>query len=158
MSYPLGGQDLIGNLVTNTDMGIPATVTTGATVAGTNVPHAAPQTNFLVVKLTSSSTSLVINVSVNSGTPNFGSPTVTKTISSGDTAEYAIPFNTTTSNLNWAVQVVDGGGGTVIAQLAVLDLGFKAANEDWVNLHSGANSYASTIVGSGSGVFSTAAV
>lgn len=156
MSYPLGGQDLIGNLVTNTDMAITATVTTGATESGTNVPHAAPQSNFLVIKLTSTSTSLVVNVSVNSGTPNFGSPTATLTIT--DTAYHVIPFNTTTSNLNWAVQVVDGGGGTVIAQLAVLDLGFKAANEDWVNLHSGANSYASTIVGSGSGVFSTAAV
>lgn len=158
MSLPTGRQDMTGNLTTNLDLGLTGTLTASQTQTGNNINTVAPQTVTLLIAATPGADGMTVKVSVNSGSPSFGSPTVTKSLASGLTSLQTLQFNTTSSNLNYAVQLVDGGSGSTVQDLACLTLAQMSQYEGWHDATSALNAVESSVTGNGSGTFSIAII
>ena len=153
-TLPLQGQDTTGNFIGNVALGITPTVASSVTTTAVNINSGGPGTTVFVIQLTSGGGT--VKVSVNSGTPNFGSPTATVAIA--DTKQYALTVNTTSSNLWVAVEYVDSGSGSVILDCYALMVMQKQPGQDWTNVHSAINATASTNGYSGSGALTITAV
>lgn len=148
MSLPQGRQDLTGNLVTAANLGLDAT----GSDTGTAITTPCPVTNVLLAG--NSAGACVIKVSVHSGSANFGSPDATITIANSDTTLHAATFNTTSSKLQYSVQIVnDGDHARTTDRLACVTLGKMTTGEGWPDATSALNAVQSTVVGDGSGTF-----
>lgn len=146
-----------GKVFLNADLGISTTITS----AGTSTSPAilcpvSPVTAIVLLALSSGQGSL--KVSVHSGTPDFGSPTASVSIT--DTKLYALKVNTTSSltQVSFRVTETQAGGNTCgVASVAVMVLGALTAGEDWSSIISGLNAVGSPLTGDGSGTFSISA-
>lgn len=151
MALPKAEQNIVGCQVSNQDLSLTVaasanvTTQTSATIAD-NAPRS------IVVLATIVSGTLVIDGKIGNGTiaDPSSSPTDTYTLSASS-LRGMVKFDTTASNLNWALKLTSTNAN--VTSFAVLDLGKLSAGEDWVNIASGQNAFASSLTGDGSGAF-----
>jgi hypothetical protein len=158
MATPLGRGNIQGcKLVNLTDLGLSlvSPIQGPLTLTSTNIATPGPESTYVLVQLASGD--LTVKGSVNSGTPNFGAPTANVTIS--NTSAIWIELDTTTSNLNYALQL-STTTGVIISKFLVLTLGQFNVAQGWPDASSGQNAFLSLVAGNttfdgGSGVVPT---
>jgi hypothetical protein len=151
MALPKADQNIVGCQVSNQDLAL--TIASSANVTSQNsntMADNAPRTIIVLASIVSGT--LVLNGKIGTGTiSNPGSsPTATYTLSASSLSGF-IKFDTTASNLNYAIGLTSTSAN--VTNFAVLDLGKLSVGEDWVSIAAGQNAYASAITGDGSGAF-----
>lgn len=151
MALPNARQNLVGcQLVNGADLGlVVASSGNVSTQTSNTVTDDAPRSVIVLASIVSGT--LAINAKIASGTVGApdSSPTATYTLSASSTSGY-VKFDTTASQLNWALKLTSTGA--LVTQFAVFDLGQLAAKNDSLLVGAGQLGFESTINGTGSGV------
>lgn len=155
MALPTAEQNIVGCQLTNTELGLVVVASANvATQTGSTITDNAPRTILVVAKLASGTVKIDLDRAA-SGNPTFASPVDSFTMT-GNASSCVVKMDTTASALNWAAKITSTSG--LLSSFAVLDLGQLSAGEDWVNITSGQNAFASSVTGDGSGAFSIVVV
>lgn len=154
MALPTARQNLVGCQVTSADLALAvASSANVATQTSATILDEAPRSTMVLVTIASGT--LVLDAKIGTGTiANPGSsPTDTYTLSANSLRGY-VKFDTTSSNLNWAVKLTSTGA--LVTSFAVIDLGKLSTGEDSISVGAGQLGFDSAVNGDGSGAFSIA--
>lgn len=151
MALPNARQNIVGCQVSNSDLGLTVAASANVTTAVSNtIVDDCPRTVVVLASIVSGT--LVIDAKIGSGTiaDPSSSPTSTYTLSASSLSGF-VKFNTTASNLSWALKLTSTNAN--VTNFAVLDLGKLGAGEDSISVGAGQLGFESSVAGDGSGAF-----
>ena len=154
MALPNARQNILGCQVSNSDLGLTVVASANVVTAVSNtIVDDCPRSVIVLASIASGT--LVLDGKIGSSTiaDPSSSPTSTYTLSASSLSGF-IKFNTTASNLDWAVKLTSTGA--LVTNFAVLDLGKLQAGEDAPSVSAGQIAFESANTGDGSGTFSIA--